>query len=177
MMNTNSSTMVQERSDTNSSKSSQVSQIIASPSSPKKTDNFQSLRPKQLPHPLRGGLKLEDLEQQWRRDEERYHLKMISVRKKIQAKTKVIEDLKKQGITGKLLMEKEKQLGADLQEFDKIRGKLDGIRERLGESKTEPIKVPMRVLSPRQIEMKQRTEDILKLRCMSPMDISRKSTS
>jgi hypothetical protein len=125
--------------------------------------------PSRLKLPLKqlGGLRIEDLELQWNKDEERIRLKMFTLKKRITCCTKLIEDYKNKGNT-RAVEEKERQLGIDLQEYQKLRGKLDGIKERLGlDDKTKPLKVGIRALSPRQIEIKQRTENILQLKSVS----------
>jgi hypothetical protein len=111
-----------------------------------------------------GGLRVEDLETQWQRDEERYTQKMATLKRRMTTCTRIIEEYKAKG-NQSAVEEKERQLGADKQDYLKLKKRLDGLKERLGqEGKSQPLRMQIRVLSPRQIEMKQRTEDILKLR-------------
>jgi hypothetical protein len=111
-----------------------------------------------------GGLRVEDLETQWQRDEERYTQKMATLKRRMTTCTRIIEEYKAKG-NQSAVEEKERQLGANKQDYLKLKKRLDGLKERLGqEGKSQPLRMQIRVLSPRQIEMKQRTEDILKLR-------------
>ncbi|KAL0478075.1 60 kDa chaperonin [Acrasis kona] len=113
---------------------------------------------------VKGGLKEEDLQELWMKDEERLSIKLCTLKKRIQAIPKLIIEYERRG-DEKSAEEKKKQLGAQIQEFKKTKGKVEGLKERLGvETKITSPKLTMRVMSPRQLEMKHRTECILQLK-------------